>query len=115
MTATYTSATVTATAIYQFGMVPLIAQATKYVVSTDTWSYVSKPPTTRSGAAGGVGGVGAAATVGNTMYLCGGEGPAGAVVEAYSPLVDTWMTKNAMPSAHQGPAVMTCHQCHRRR
>jgi hypothetical protein len=83
-----------------------VVNTAKYETTTDVWSLVTKIPSHRGGSTSGQNGAGAAATLRDTIFVCGAEEPPqGKNVEAYSAPTDSWTTKKAMPAAHSGLAV----------
>jgi hypothetical protein len=102
------------TFLYQFDAGPspsdALAKTQKYDTVTDLWASVRKIPTNRYTLAAGLAntyGSALAATVGTAIYVCGGSPPSAVNVknEAYYPVTDTWVTKQAMPGLHSGGAI----------
>jgi hypothetical protein len=92
-----------ATFLYQLDGEPFPAATLKYDTTVDTWTSVEPIPTARAPTYGNKNAL--AATVGDAIYVCGGNNDAKLTVEAYYPLTDTWTTKQAMPSAHTSGAI----------
>ena len=93
-----------ATFLYQLDgkTFPVPTATLKYDTTVDTWTSVKRIPTGRSG---GDNENALAATVGDAIYVCGGNGNAKLTVEAYYPLTDTWTAKQDMPQDHAGGVI----------
>jgi hypothetical protein len=103
-----------ATFLYQLDGQPFPAATLKYDTTVDTWASVNRIPTARGSLANDNA---LAATVGDAIYVCGGNGNgngngkgdanAKLTVEAYYPLTDTWAIMPNMPqeSEHAGGVI----------
>ncbi len=90
------------TFLYQLDGQPFPAVTFKYDTTVDTWASVNRIPTARESAANANA---LAATVGDAIYVCGGQNNAKQKVEAYYPLADTWSIKQDMPQSHAGGVI----------